>query len=311
MPRIQAKRWVFTLNNYTAGEEQLLSDLLNSEHVEYGVFGREVGDSGTPHLQGYVIFAQRKEFNQAKRLLGQRVHLEKSNGTPGQAAAYCKKDGDFEEFGSLPEKSQGKRSDWERLRDWCKEQTQYPSDYELMEQFPTLFGRYDKRVRSICNLLINPDPIQIGEPRQWQRDVGDILDGQPDDRRVLFVVDEEGNSGKSWMKRWYWAKNQQKVQLLSIGKRDDIAHALDERKSIFIFDVPRGSMEYLQYSVLEMIKDGIVFSPKYESGTKMLTGNSHVVVLCNEEPDMNKLTRDRYWIYRPTGLNHLVNNNNN
>lgn len=81
---------------------------------------------------------------------------------------------------------------------------------------------------------------------------------------------------------------------MSVGKRDDMAHAIDETKRVFIIDVPRGSMEYLQYSVLEMLKDKVVFSPKYESRTKIIPHNVHVVVMCNEQPDMNKLTRDRY-----------------
>ena len=83
MPRTATcKRWCFTLNNWTEGEQQLLKDVLESEHCSYGVFGRETGEEGTPHLQGYVIFADAKNLRQAKQLLGDRYHLEPSRGTP-------------------------------------------------------------------------------------------------------------------------------------------------------------------------------------------------------------------------------------
>lgn len=307
-PRVQAKRWVFTLNNYTQGEKQLLNDLGASDHVDYAVFGYETGESGTPHVQGYIIFKQQKEFRQAKQLIGPRIHLEKSQGTPAQASDYCKKDGDYDEHGTCPQQSQGKRSDWVRLREWCKTQTKQPSNLTLFEEFPNLYGRYKKSVREICNLVIEPDPVALGQPNDWQRRLEQQLDGEPDDRHITFVVDEDGNSGKSWFTQYYFLKHQKKCQMLACGKRDDIAHAVDETKSVFILDVPRTGMEFLQYSILEMLKNGVVFSPKYDSCTKIMGHNSHVVVMCNEMPDMNKLTRDRYVIFHTADVNQLLTN---
>ena len=86
------------------------------------------------------------------------------------------------------------------------------------------------------------------------------------------------------------------TQRLSVGKRDDVAYALDVSKSIFLFDIPREQLQYLQYSVLESLKDQCVFSPKYESLSKVLPNPVHVVVFTNEEPDMTKMTEDRYEI---------------
>lgn len=81
---------------------------------------------------------------------------------------------------------------------------------------------------------------------------------------------------------------------MSIGKRDDLAHAIQITTRIFLVDVPRGQMEYLQYSVLEMLKNCLVFSPKYQSSMKRLIQRPHVIVFSNEEPDYSKLTEDRY-----------------
>lgn len=118
MPRLQGKYWCFTLNNYTAEEEQSIRELQpDSENpVSYLVFGREVGDSGTPHLQGYLELTKRLSLAGVKRLLGQRVHLERRGGSQEEADEYCKKDGDFEAFGSLNVSGQGRRTDLETIR---------------------------------------------------------------------------------------------------------------------------------------------------------------------------------------------------
>jgi hypothetical protein len=46
---------------------------------------------------------------------------------------------------------------------------------------------------------------------------------------------------------------------------------------------------------LEELKNGYVFSPKYESKNKSFP-TPHVVVLMNETPDRSKLSADRYSI---------------
>lgn len=95
--------------------------------------------------------------------------------------------------------------------------------------------------------------------------------------------------------------------MLSSGKRDDVAHAIDETKDVFLFNIPRGGMEYLNYTVLEQIKDKMVFSPKYNSRTKIFRQNTHVIVFCNEEPNMAKMTRDRFHCVNLNDIVDVVN----
>lgn len=111
--------WCFTLNNYTEDEEALVKSLHQNpkNRIQYIVFGREVGEQGTPHLQGFIQFTGRRNFPVVQRMLGsQRFYLKPKipQSTPQQAADYCKKDGDFYERGKLNNdlfQGQGKRND--------------------------------------------------------------------------------------------------------------------------------------------------------------------------------------------------------
>ncbi|GIY17805.1 replication-associated protein [Caerostris darwini] len=52
------------------------------------------------------LFKQRKRFSGVKKVFP-TAHLEVSNGSPQEAADYCKKDGDFVEYGCLPTTKSG------------------------------------------------------------------------------------------------------------------------------------------------------------------------------------------------------------
>ena len=62
------------------------------------IIGREVGQEGTPHLQGYVIMEKKTTLVEMKKLFP-RAHLEVAKGSPEQNKIYCSKDGKFQEFG--------------------------------------------------------------------------------------------------------------------------------------------------------------------------------------------------------------------
>lgn len=97
----------FTWNNPPEdGIEQLASRFPTRSYM---VVGREVGDSGTPHLQGYVEFKNPAKASTLKRSFP-AIHFEKRMGTCGQAADYCKKE-DTEAYEEGKISSQGQRSD--------------------------------------------------------------------------------------------------------------------------------------------------------------------------------------------------------
>lgn len=290
----QAKHWCFTINNWTEQDQVKLRGLI--DHVDYYVFGRETGDSGTPHLQGYVAFKEPKRFARAKELIGVNAHLEVKRGSPKQAADYCKKEGDYEDYGTLPG-GQGKRSDWDRYVEFVGELGRVPSRRELAVHNPSIYARYRDAAMEIAAAHL-PAPLLVeGDPRLgWQSLVYGRALGDPNGRSIDFVVDPLGSQGKSWLAAKLMSEEPDRVQILGVGRRDDVAHAIDPYKNIFLFDIPRTQMTFLQYPVLEMLKNRVVFSPKYQSQPKILRSVPYVAVFCNEMPDMNVMTSDRYKI---------------
>lgn len=106
----RARNFCFTLNNYSLEEVESVKGW----DCKYLIFGKEVGDSKTPHLQGYVSFANGKTITSLKKF-SNRAHWEIARGTPKQASDYCAKDGDVFEKGVKP-LSQAEKGDAEKER---------------------------------------------------------------------------------------------------------------------------------------------------------------------------------------------------
>lgn len=289
-----SRRYVFTLNNPTPEDVEFYNVQLQQPNVRYAVYGNELGASGTPHLQGFVIFTGTQRFNAVRQFL-RRAHVESARGTSVQARDYCKKDGDFREFGEFPQES-GRRTDLDALVAWSDEFTRDngrpPSSPEIAKEHPYGYLKYPRFVRMCehrCSRV-----IQLGTYNDWQTALSEKLLGDADPRKIDFMVDEDGGKGKTWFCRKFYSVNSSITQILSGGKRDDLAHYLDPTKKVFLFNIPRGGMEYLSYNLLEQLKDKLVFSGKYNSSMKVLTDVPHVVVFSNEKPDENKLSRDRF-----------------
>lgn len=82
----------------------------NDADMKYLIVGRETcPDTGKQHFQCYVQFRKSIRLTTAKKYFSDKAHLEPAMGTPEQASEYCKKEGNFSEFGELDKP--GKRND--------------------------------------------------------------------------------------------------------------------------------------------------------------------------------------------------------
>lgn len=115
----RARHACWTLNNWTDEDLQSVRDYAQTQS-RYMCWSQEVGDQGTPHLQGYVAWDNPRSLNKFKNSICTKLHYEPhTRGTAQQNRNYClgmvEKKGftqnpTFEEVGEIPE--QGTRTDW-------------------------------------------------------------------------------------------------------------------------------------------------------------------------------------------------------
>jgi len=286
------KSWCYTLNNYT---EEIVARIEGlRDGIEYHVFGKEVGETGTPHLQGFIKFLCRKRAMWVKNYIGSNPHVEYAK-FPVNAIAYCKKDGDVFEFGTFI--GAGKRSDiddYKAFIETAKAEKRKVYDEDLRQEFSELYSKCGKFMKEYRDDHRVEKEIETHPLKEWQGTLGVDLLKVAGDREIIFIVDRDGNAGKSWYARYFRQMHPTDTQILKPGKYADMAYELSERTRVLFLDCPRAKQtEYIQYDFLESVKDGYVFSPKYESRMKQLNA-CHVVVFMNEDPDMTKLSMDRY-----------------
>lgn len=291
--------WCFTLNNYTADELVHLHTVLDDRTlVKYAVFGKEVGENGTLHLQGFIILSNTQRLSYLRNVFSNRAHWEPTRSDASTNRTYCCKDGDYFEFGRLPTQG-GNRTDLQTivttLTDLATEAGRALTSPEVARSQPVAYIRYPRLVRALTYHAPTV-VLRVGEPREWQRNLEEELLGPADDRTITFYIDHTGNTGKSWFIDWFLTNHPSVTQLMTVGKAADVAFDIDPTKHIVLVDVSRGGMQYLSYRLLEQIKGRRVFSTKYGSTWKFYTEQTHVVVFTNEDPDMNALSVDRYVI---------------
>lgn len=150
-PSPQSRNWIFTLNNHSSVDVPLT--LPNCRFVTWQ---EEIGESGTKHLQGYVIFKSPTRLSACKKYFP-TAHWEIRQGTHQEAVNYCNKtdtrvSGPWTE--GEPPLDQGFRSDLHGLK---RAIDNGASDIECWNDFFAPMAKYHrgiqeyKRVRSMAN----------------------------------------------------------------------------------------------------------------------------------------------------------------
>lgn len=179
----RSRAWIYVWNNYTPEHETKLQGITSIYHI----YGREKGDSGTPHLQGYIYFKCAKTFETMQKMFA-GAHVERAKGSPQHNRTYAAKgeqpkleweefrtDGpnygrhaDIYESGTLP--SQGKRTDIDKCKDFIDSGA---SMREIANEFPALIVRYSTGISKLRSLLrAPPEPIDGFDFHWYYGDTG-------------------------------------------------------------------------------------------------------------------------------------------
>lgn len=153
-------------------------------------------------------------------------------------------------------------------------------------------------------------PIYLGEdlieitscPFPWQQTLNHILANEVHPREIMWVFDPMGETGKSTYVKYHVFK--QKAHVLSWDSQRDLffARRSNKDKRIVFFDFTRSTPKFVDtneiFSSIESIKNGLMFSAKYESND-VITAIPHVVCMSNYLPsDPSLLSTDRWLLTR-------------
>lgn len=118
IPQI-GRNWCFTINNPTE------NDFLAIDKIQFKglVWQEEIGDEGTPHIQGYIELARSTTRNCITNRLGGRASCSVRRRSQLVAAEYCAKE-TFEgakKFCDIKIKKQGQRTDLNQIKQEIKD----------------------------------------------------------------------------------------------------------------------------------------------------------------------------------------------
>lgn len=146
------KHWCFTV---FADEVSFFDD----DNVQYCIFGNEkCPKTGRWHKQGYVCFKNRCRLTALKKL-DSTAHFEVKRGTVREATDYCKKDGDYYEFGEYPVEERSNASVYKKCIDLAES-----GDIEsIKNDYPGQFLRYKRTFEGLLKYPL----FELIEPRGY------------------------------------------------------------------------------------------------------------------------------------------------
>lgn len=179
---------------------------LVDETANFVIFQKEKCPStGKLHLQGYMELEKRIRFGALKKLVGEKVHLEKRKGNQGQAIKYCSKEESRVEgpWEAGTKKAAGKRSDLEAVKEAIDEGK---TEVEIADEFFGSWTKYHRSFREYKRLKVakedGPKEVSVfwgeagsGKTRKvydtegygiWSKPQGRWFDGYDGQEAVLF-----------------------------------------------------------------------------------------------------------------------------
>lgn len=211
----QGRNWCFTLNNYTEDEVASIQAL----EVKYIIYGKEVGENGTPHLQGFINFDKPTRLAACKKI-NERAHWEICKGSSEQNITYCSKQGDVWSKGVAPKERHlsGTKNGGKRTREVWEETWELAKSGKIEDVDGEIRLRYYSTLRAIQkDYGTRPDDLEVDSG--WKGILWIV--GQPGTGKSRYVRDtwtRDEIYDKS-LNKWWDSYNGEKIALLDdLGK---------------------------------------------------------------------------------------------
>lgn len=156
------RAWVFTWNNYPADAYVRLS----AERARFPVInvGKEVGASGTPHLQGHIVSKAPVRLSTLTRLFP-GVHFEPRLGSEQQAREYTEKEGNPDRL-DWDDRQQGSRTDIQAMTALVAANP-LAASRAVAAAMPHLYVKYHAGVAALARQLLPPTSLLVRRIVCW------------------------------------------------------------------------------------------------------------------------------------------------
>lgn len=145
-----------------------------------------------------------------------------------------------------------------------------------------------------------PKVLKYDQLYDWQKKFVAICDTEPNDRDLYWIWESKGCTGKTQLCK-YIVEHYNAMVISGSAKdmKQGIRGWINETgfaPDILVINIPRSkSVEYVSYTGIEEIKDGLFFSQKYEGKMEHIP-NPHIFVFANEKPLVDEMSKDRWKI---------------
>ena len=269
------KNFTFTINNYTEQDINNIDNFYNA-FCNYAIYGFEQGEQGTKHIQGYIQMKKQKRFLSIVKFFNNKAHIEKANGTPEQNKAYCSKEGNYKEFGTIINKGSNKliiedlREQIKKCNSWA-EVLNIPGCEKHLKFCQEFFNNLDRRDKELYKNVILKD---------WQILINDYLNKPGDNRSILFVIDEKGGKGKTFLSN-YLFNTRDDIFYSTNGKTTDIVYNYSKsiKRNILIDITRKISLDKINFDAIETIINPIFFISVFKNSCEALLCSPHFKLL--------------------------------
>lgn len=162
------------------------------------------------------------------------------------------------------------------------------ADWDFRAQISLNYQKIKLSYKNYIKIMKPPKPKPL---RHWQKQTLNLLKKQGD-RKILWITDKKGGEGKTFLVK-QMAIHHNTAVFNNAGKKD-LAFAYND-EPIVAFNLTRTVNGRVNYEAMEQLKDGLMFSGKYESTTKVFDAPA-MVVMSNFEPDYTAMSLNRWSI---------------